>query len=523
MIYDKAVMKAVSKIRQRSERQSDLGKIDRTFVDPGIIDDINNENHQVLFGRRGTGKTHVLRMLQSVLTADKETMPIFIDTRVLGSTSQYSDLTISLKQRSLFLFKDILNEIYSALLSSIIEDPPEDSDQALEDLDAFLSAFSERIEDVARYSITTTKEGVEGSHTDFGVTGSLKGGLSFEAKATGSTKAREEITKHYDVDVAEKIVFPKLSQCLSHVLDSSQLRLVLLIDEWSSLPLDVQPYLAEFIKRSILPCNRVVVKIAALEYRSLFGVYDNQRYTGFELGADVATAQDLDSFYVFETDPQKLESDFAEMLLRHISSELPAGYLDKRYHVYDGETLMDKIFEEGAFNTLALSAEGVIRDLINIFTIAFAKVHRPKGYEKRTKITRRVVLESVRQWFEHDKFQNLPHELQVRYQLLLSELLGKLKSRYFLVSIDETDVRTLKQLVDLRIVHLAKKTFMSVANPGAIYNMYNIDFGSYASIMDIAAHSKHDSPEFFDRESFSQLPGYDADVSKYLVSIHLIQ
>ena len=67
MVQDSLVAQAVSRIRQRSERQEDLQKLLGTFVDVGILPQLNNQNNQILYGRRGTGKTHVLKVLGSRL------------------------------------------------------------------------------------------------------------------------------------------------------------------------------------------------------------------------------------------------------------------------------------------------------------------------------------------------------------------------------------------------------------------------------------------------------------------------
>ena len=45
-------------------------------------------------------------------------------------------------------------------------------------------------------------------------------------------------------------------------------RIWLLIDEWSEIPIDLQPYLADLIRRTILPINSLTVKIASIEHRS---------------------------------------------------------------------------------------------------------------------------------------------------------------------------------------------------------------------------------------------------------------
>src|SRR5690606_17166103 len=101
----------------------------------------------------------------------------------------------------------------------------------------------------------------------------------------------------------DKIVFPDLQRSLARVLALANTRLFVLVDEWSSLPQDVQPYLAEFLKRGLLPLQDATIKISALEYRCRFFQRQNDQVLGFELGADVATAPDLDDYFVYDRNP----------------------------------------------------------------------------------------------------------------------------------------------------------------------------------------------------------------------------
>ena len=99
MLQDQIVMAAVSKIVQRSERQEDAHKLIDTYVDVGLLPQIENANHQILYGRRGTGKTHVIKVLESRLTANADNAIVYIDCRMLGSTSQFSDTDDPLPRR----------------------------------------------------------------------------------------------------------------------------------------------------------------------------------------------------------------------------------------------------------------------------------------------------------------------------------------------------------------------------------------------------------------------------------------
>jgi hypothetical protein len=69
------------------------------------------------------------------------------------------------------------------------------------------------------------------------------------------------------------VVFAEVAQILDRVLEGLNcIRLLLLIDEWTAIPVDVQPYVAEFLKKTMLPSNRITIKIASLEYRSQFSL-----------------------------------------------------------------------------------------------------------------------------------------------------------------------------------------------------------------------------------------------------------
>lgn len=50
MIQDQVLSKAVTEIRQRSDRQEDATKLNDTFVDVGILTQVENSNNQIVYG-----------------------------------------------------------------------------------------------------------------------------------------------------------------------------------------------------------------------------------------------------------------------------------------------------------------------------------------------------------------------------------------------------------------------------------------------------------------------------------------
>ncbi len=478
MIQDATIQRAVSRILQRSERQIDQQKLVASFVDVGILPQLLNSNNQIFYGRRGTGKTHVLRVLQTRLKEDGIPIVVYIDARTLGSTSQFSDSSISIPTRCLALFRDILCPIHDALHEHIIENPPKDANKALEATDRLIEAIMAPTRKYLEKEVTRSTS--EQSKDSVGTTAEVAAKPKLDMKLESSSESKAETKTIYEVSSQDKVVFPALHDALREILELSGVELFVLLDEWSSLPTELQPYLAEFLKRGILPVQRATLKIAALEHRSRFTNFSNGVSFGFEVGADISTAPDLDDYYVFDRNPEQLTNVYSDMLLRHLQIDLPDGYLQEKYNILTGANLSSRLFTERAtFKELARAAEGVVRDLINIFTQAFFHAHR-RGRET---IDLKAVVEGARQWFEQDKQTHLDEEMQLVLRKIVDEVIGKRKARSFLLPRELQRHPMIQKLFDSRVLHPMQRGYADKDNPGVRYNIYSLDYGTYVDLM----------------------------------------
>lgn len=74
---------AFLRIAKRAERQDDE-VLRKTFVDFGsVLTTLSSIDHQIIFGRRGTGKTHLLTVIRQSKESSKE-IAIQLDMRNLG-------------------------------------------------------------------------------------------------------------------------------------------------------------------------------------------------------------------------------------------------------------------------------------------------------------------------------------------------------------------------------------------------------------------------------------------------------
>lgn len=98
-------------VDKRAERASD-DILEETFVDfAPLYDLLSTRNNQVIYGRRGTGKTHALKYLAKQIS-EKNELPIYIDLRSIGSNgSIYGDPSRTLSERASTLIRDVLNTL----------------------------------------------------------------------------------------------------------------------------------------------------------------------------------------------------------------------------------------------------------------------------------------------------------------------------------------------------------------------------------------------------------------------------
>ncbi|HEY0346500.1 MAG TPA: hypothetical protein VGC59_17740, partial [Solirubrobacteraceae bacterium] len=397
VLADAEIRGAVRRMKPRADRESDAWRLTATFVDPGISEQLDNPNNQIIFGRRGTGKTHVLRVLDDLLSSQRGNLVCYLDLRMLGSNSVFEDVGRPLHLRATSLIKDVFEPIHASLLDRATDPSRAEVDFVpLDDLaDAItrstLSGES-RQDEIVKDSATTGSVAAGVTH--------VPPFINLSARSTESAKLSSRSARQGNP--IDHVLFGQIARALASSMSSTGVaHMYLLLDEWTAIPEDLQPYLAEFLKRSLFVLPNVTVKIAALEYRSVFSLpAGRNNLIGFELGADVSSSLELDDYFVYDRNMAQTEELFADVLFRHLSAEiergrsgspwfLPSGadrrsagndrlienreYLEQEYAVSDCERLVELLFvSRRPYRELVRAGEGVVRDFIGIFAAAFA-------------------------------------------------------------------------------------------------------------------------------------------------------
>jgi hypothetical protein len=201
---------------------------------------LHSTDHQILYGRRGTGKTHALLYLSDLIEHAGD-VAVYLDLRTIGSAEgMYTDSNLSPAVRGTPLLVDTLEAIHEELLSVAFEREIADQNSLLVALDALAEAAT-AVEVVGEVERETKFGGSDESSAGLELTVSPNAKISATRRRSATAESRLRrtgIERHH-------VVFGPLSRALKGITSALvPARLWLLLDEWSSVPLDLQPLLA---------------------------------------------------------------------------------------------------------------------------------------------------------------------------------------------------------------------------------------------------------------------------------------
>ncbi len=366
--------KAFLRLSRRAEA-NDRSTLVATFVDMGpLFTLLGSIDHQVLYGRRGTGKTHALLYLAETLRAAGD-LPIYLDMRTIGSTGGlYADSSVPVAERATRLLMDVLGGMHAALLEAVVDGP---SDLNLGVLGPLLDEFGTAMTEVQVVgTITEEAGGSERRQADTrssaDVSLAMDGASLKASRSTGSSTEEQSSARTSTVGTPRhRVHFGALGSVLTRISSSfGKRRVWVFLDEWSVIPLDLQPLLADLVRRSLFPTKGLTVKIGAIEQRSNFKAAGAQGdYVGIELGSDATADVNLDDFMVFDNDAARSTEFFQELLFKHYKSA--ASELGQTNVVDRASELVRIAFtQRNTFEEFVRAAEGVPRDAINILSLS---------------------------------------------------------------------------------------------------------------------------------------------------------
>lgn len=465
------------RFQDRAERIT-AKQVAETFVSVGpLLDLLDSTNNQVVYGRRGTGKTHALRYFQNLKNQTGD-IAIYIDGQNIGSNgSIYNDSTLPLSERAARLLVDVCSAIHHELLE-IFTHPEKgwDLSSAVPVLDRFVDGFSEtRVSGQIELEATATDSKTSNLRIGAAFTVAAQPSSSFEAShEAGFASSQNERVK---VEGQEQswIDFNYFSKAIRNLASYiSPKRLWVLIDEWTTIPPEIQPYLADLIRRAMFSVPNVSVKIAAIEHRARFKVdLENEGYIGFEMGADLSAAINLDDYLVIDNDEDRAKEFFRNFVINHalaIASEIGVA-IPQRDNVIGSAFTQDNVFTE-----FVRATEGVPRDAMHILSLSAQKANTGP-------ISMPIIRTAALTFFQAEKYSAIQSNRENRLLLdwIRDEVISGRQTRAFLLPVGTNDI-IIDRLFDRRALHILNRSRSAAHRPGERFIVYKLDYGLYVDL-----------------------------------------
>lgn len=461
-------------IERRAEKAEGAGAL-AELVD---LDDANpmfDPASMVVFGRRGAGKTHTLLHLRRKVEEAGD-VAVFVDMRKISSNAGiYDDDEIAFGTRATNMLVDVIQEVHEELYRLAVLGESNLLSANLHNFGPALDALADSVTKVRVNGETTlqveTRSQTATDHArSAGVAISRKPAISM---SESSKLSRTDAAGRIETQTGRPRIYIHLGEldgALQKIVEALHgHKLWLLIDEWSAgVPYELQPVLADMLRRTFVSTPGVIVKIAAIEHRARFvAAADNVEYVGLELGSDTAETLSLDSKLVIRTDPRPAQKFMHQLLTEHFKlASRQAGLVPP-----DDPVAVS--FQSSAFALVVLASEGNPRDAINLVSKAARKA-------KSKQITADDVLRTAEDYFWNTKYKNIEGDGTME-RMFESFVNMSMERGLRTILFERSDKRRplVDKLNDRRLIHLLRPGLRPKTG-GSLFDVYAVDFGSYA-------------------------------------------
>jgi hypothetical protein len=378
-------------VRQETEPSVDVEDL---FTDNKQLPTLLSSDWQIVYGRRGTGKTTLLSVLSKDIDAKADKASLMISmTQCLVELPRNTDPEVA----GLVYFEKFIIEI-GHLLFRIYQNRRAVKNQNRKItrlLNTFLlrhpivessilkiATFAHRGEEFG--SLESQRSVVQEANTrargrGFGLGLSIPRELSWkavEARIEMTYEDRRKINRSREYVEERFIDFQDLRRTFKDLLGALEIdQLVIMIDEWSELDRSgstiIQPIFAKYLRRAFFGDAQFCIKISAIRDESVFGIRDDRgHYIGLEVGDDIFDTVNLDAIYADRI--INLEEFYTTLLFRRLL------YCDPRLGIFSiNEDLkrdpapgfVDFLFnnDKRILPELVAASNGIPRQFISIF------------------------------------------------------------------------------------------------------------------------------------------------------------
>lgn len=426
------------------------------FIDPrNFKNKVKGNQNYVVFGRRGAGKSTLLKTLQedskvSTIYVNLEdfkdiTFPNIIIKVLLTFFNQLIDeLKINesfWKKRNYFKTKDLKKRIenISKLLGNKLEAP-----------DTYAKRDKKIQKNESEDSVSINKSGLNGG-------------------SRHKTNNEHEVELSWEIDKLNelKISIDNVKSLIKEIIEFNGKKIFLILDDFYFLPKKIQPYFLDYFHR-LAKSNDFYLKVGTIKHRSHLYFQSEKSYIGMELNADI---YDIDLDYTLDkwNDLKKFKKELLNQAVTSSNSKIN----------------IDSIFSAKSFDQLCIASGGVPRDFLVLF-IKCCQLISDGKLTFTVPDVREVAIQNYvnkKKALEKDSL-NESNTLESYINFLRDSIFLKKRTNVFLIENDslskaEEINQVIKELVDLRFLHVIENNTSAAPSDGKRYSAYLLDVSLY--------------------------------------------
>jgi hypothetical protein len=487
ILSDPRVEKMV-KLIEESTRSSQEGV--KRFIEPArrTLSRAINKRHHIIFGRRGSGKSSLLRKAAADLTVDRRPIA-YVDLEIFKGHA-YPDVLISILISTLKEFEKWLHTAAvnpaskTSFWHKLFGTKPARPAYKRNELGRLAEDIHRRIEELQAQlysSDSVAARTVSKKSQEYSEESAIGGGVKAQIATLGASVSdaskiqnAQEIQKEYQ--------HSKIEFLHQHILDYQDLfrRLqeicggdsYLFLDDLYHIRTADQPHVIDYFHR-IAKGSGLWLKIGTIRHRSRWYIHGDPPI-GVKLGDD---------------------ADSIDLNLTLEKYSLTKEFLSKVLHSFaqDSKIEVSDLLNEGAVDRLVLASGGVARDFLAIFrkavTVALERGDDSRGPKIGSEDVNRAAGEHEESKREELKREELKRdviedqaEIEKQFKKIVGFCIEEAQANLFLIDKARSgkEVGLIQQLVDLRLVHLVSSRITVSKQPGKIYEAYMLDVSQYA-------------------------------------------
>lgn len=451
---------------------------------PGTLQRAMSKRHHIVFGRRGSGKSSLLRKAAADLTIDRR--PIAYVNLEGFKGHSYPDVLLSVLISTLNEFRRWMDTAAihpttrTSFWKALFGTTPTRGSFNKKEAGHLSGRLGQEIEKLNRElhrtdaAELTVKSGAEASEKESAGAKVKAGTIAASAEA----EARAEIAQKETEEVEERYTRSKTDFLHRHILDYQTLfhelgslsggDAYLFLDDLYHIRRVDQAKVVDYFHR-LAKDHSLWLKVGTIRHRTRWYIHGDPP-TGMKIGDD-ADEIDLD----LTLEKYSLAKDFLTKILNNFA-------------IAANINSVSSLLTDGALDRLVLASGGVARDFLSIFRRS-VNVARERGAGQREE---KVGAEDVnvaageydsskREEFKRDTLDDNV-TLEDEFQRLREFCLDTNNTNCFLLDKDQRgrEVELIHELVDLKLIHLARSRVTVSRRPGRIYEAYMLDLSQYA-------------------------------------------